>query len=370
MTMPFKSAFQKISNSFITRSALLITQYSLLVVSAPLLGVGADALLGAPPESPKIAVNNRILARINGASISTHDVMKKMDIQFYQQFPEYTSSIPARFQYYQVNWKATLDELIDKELVLADASENKVEVTSGDVRQEMEDLFGPNIIANLHKVGMTFDEAAKIVKGDIMIQRMLGARVHGKAYRMVTPAMIKNTYEQYIQDPKHARPSVWRYRVISIRDRNSQKAEAVGDAAYRLLSEEAIPLDKLVDTLQERKLMTRKTKVNISEEIENNEKEIAESYKEALSPLAVGGYSTPSTHKSRNDEKEVTRIFYLVDMKPGGMPTFRELESKIKNKLLNDSINSESDLYIQKLRLYFHADDHKISDDFQPFNLK
>ena len=63
-----------------------------------------------------------------------------------------------------MNWKYVLQELIDKELILGDAEEKKVAITAGDVRQEMENMFGPNIIANLDKIGLSMDEALKIVR--------------------------------------------------------------------------------------------------------------------------------------------------------------------------------------------------------------
>src|SRR5205085_3839907 len=116
-----------------------------LFVQTQVQGVTGEHLLYAPEDDKRIIVNNRILAKVNGKALSVYDIMKKMDLLFYRAFPEYTSSTVARFQFYEMNWQAVLRDLIDKELIIADADENKVEVSSGDVRQEMETLFGPNI---------------------------------------------------------------------------------------------------------------------------------------------------------------------------------------------------------------------------------
>src|SRR5262249_17801417 len=150
----------------------------------------------AQEDKAHIVVNNRILARINEKAISVVDLMKKLDVLFYREFPQYTSSKVARYQFYQANWKNVLQELIDKELILADAEENKLPISSGDVRQEMEQLFGPNIIANLDKVGLSFDDAWKIVQGDITIRRMMYMRVNAKAMRQVTPQDVWAAYEE------------------------------------------------------------------------------------------------------------------------------------------------------------------------------
>src|ERR1700730_13068687 len=85
--------------------------------------IAQDGILYGPEDNARIVVNNRILAKVNGKEISVFDVMKKMDMLFYRQFPEYTSSMQARFQFYQVSWKRVLQDLIDKELIMADAEE-------------------------------------------------------------------------------------------------------------------------------------------------------------------------------------------------------------------------------------------------------
>ena len=119
------------------------------------LAHGADMYVMGQSRERHVNVNNRILAVVNGKPLSVYDVMKKMDVHFYRQFPEYASSAEARHQFYQAQWKNMLRDLVDKELILADAESAKVEVSAGDVRQEMENMFGPNIIANLDKLGMT-----------------------------------------------------------------------------------------------------------------------------------------------------------------------------------------------------------------------
>src|SRR5262249_20356447 len=114
-------------------------------------------------ENKKIFVNNRILAKVNGKAISIMDIMKKMDLLFYKQFPQYAGSTEARHQFYSLYWKNALQDSIDKELIMADAKEAKLEVTGGEIRQELEALFGPNIIANLDKAGISYDDAAEMI---------------------------------------------------------------------------------------------------------------------------------------------------------------------------------------------------------------
>lgn len=342
--------------------------------------LGFSSLTAANPEDPvlmdqdlTISVNNRILARINGKALTTYDIMKKMDLSFYHYYPEYASSIAARYQYYQMSWKYVLDEMINKELVLADAAENKIEVSGGDIRQEMEFIFGPNIIANLDKAGITFDEATKIVQGDLVLRRTIGARVNSKVVRLVTPIKVRKAYEEFIQDPNNARLTTWRYQVVTIRDRTPEKAEELADKAYRLLIEQAVPIDRLTDTMKDQKLLGRKSKVIVSEEIQNNEKEVSPAYQRILADMDSGMYSQPSSHKSRTDNTTVYRIFYVKEKVPGSMPTFQEVENSLKEKMLNDILDEETKLYVQRLKQHFHVRDSDlqamIPADYQPFIL-
>ena len=44
------------------------------------------------------------------------------------------------------NWQHFLREMVDKELIVADAKENKMQLSHGDIREELEKNFGLNII--------------------------------------------------------------------------------------------------------------------------------------------------------------------------------------------------------------------------------
>lgn len=342
-----------------------------------LLLIGSYELNGASftqQEPHQILVNNRILARVNGKSISTYDVVRKLDLLFYREFPEYLDYLPGRFQFYQVNWHTILEELINKELILADAQEHKIEVTAGDIREEMQTLFGPNIIANLDKAGMTFDEASKIVQGDIIIQRLLNFKVNAKALRAVTPSKVRKAYDDFILDPKNASLTQWRYQVVTIRDRTPKKSEDLANQAFKLLSEENVSLDKLIATMKDRKLMGRRAKVTVSNEIKNHEGELSETYKAILTNLEPGKFSTPSVQKSRAENTTVYRIYLLKEKTPGGVPSYKDMESKLKEKLLNDAAEAETNLYMEKLRSHFHFRkqdlDAFIPADYKPFSLQ
>lgn len=324
-----------------------------------------STLLGAPSHPEHLIVNNRVIAKVNGKAISVIDLMKKMDIVFYKEFPQYTSIPEARYQFYQANWKSMLKELINKELILADAEENKLQVGSGEVRQEMENLFGPNIIGNLDKIGMTFDEAWKIIQGDIQLHRMLYIRVNSKASRDVTPKTVYANYEEYAKE--NSVLDQWGYRVVSIRHKDSSVGAATANIAYQLLTIECIPLSELAENLKNHS-STGKSSVNISELFVHTEKEMSPAYKDIIEKMSPKSYSMPIAQKSK-DKSLVFRFFYLDAMTPGGAPSFQASENKIKEKLLSKGLNEKGEAYVKKLYQHFDVQE-MISEGFEPFSLK
>lgn len=322
-------------------------------------------------SSPQqLEVNNRILANVNGKLISVVDVMKKMDILFYQQFPEYIDNIEARYQFYQFQWKRTLQDLIDKELILADAEENKLPISNGDVRQEMESLFGPNIIANLDRLDMSYEQAAEMLRGDILLRRMLYMRVNAKAMRVVTPQKIRSAYEAYAEE--NHRPEKWNYQVISFRAADPSVGAKVAKEARNLLTAAETSVGQLTQELNMIGAAER-TKVNVSDDFTMTAKELNPAHLEVLQQLATGDFSAPVEQKSR-DNSIVYRIFHLKEKDEGGAIPFKEMEKKLEDKLLNEAIDAESRKYLKKLREHYGVSENQlnemVSEDFKPFVLK
>lgn len=355
------------------KTKLIISLIFSSIALAAVCEAKAENSLLTGSKEPQIAVNNRILAKANGKAISVIDLMKKMDMLFYRQFPQYTSSAQARYQFYLANWKSVLSEMIDKELIMADAEESKLVVNAGDVRQEMETLFGPDIINNLDKIGLTFDEAYQMVLADITIRRMMYFRVQSKAITQATPQKIREYYEQIAKN--NIRDNEWIYRVITIRHRDSTKAAETANTIQILLKEDNVSIDDLLAKLKERTSEpSRQPTVTVSEEFHTNEKELSDSFKKTLITLTPDSYSIPISQKSRADNSTVVRIFYLKTMTPGGVVPFKELEWKIKDKLVEDAIEKETKAYLTKLRQHFDVQEgmiqELISSDYQPFVLK
>lgn len=332
-----------------------------------------ESMMFASEDSKKIAINNRILANVNGKAISVLDVMKKMDIQFYRSFPQYTSSTPARFQFYQLHWKKILQDLIDKELIMADAADNKLQVTNGDVRQDMEQLFGPNIHENLHKVGVSYPEAWKSVYDDIVIKRMIYIRSTSKALKRVTPQVVQTAYQEFAK--ANMRPDQWIYSVISIRDKDKKIGADAAQIVYRLLTDNQnpVPMKDLVEKARSITTVAPTTKITVSEEFSHDDPVISASYKESLLKLTSGSFSHPEAQTSRADGSTVYRIFYLKEWKQGGPIPFQEVGDKIKERLLEQAAAEETEAYLKRLHKHFDVHECHLEEigeeKFEPFHL-
>jgi hypothetical protein len=85
----------------------------------------------------------------------------------------------------------------------------------------------------------------------------------------------------------------------------------------------------------------------------------------------VGDYSEPLSQTSRNDQSSVSRIFYLKDRIKKALPSFEQMEAKIKDALLDKEFEKQQQLYITKLRerAGYNNLSESLPADFQPFTL-
>src|SRR5580700_6510233 len=136
-------------------------------------------------ESQELIVYNRILAKVNDKTISVIDVMKKMDLFLQKYYPQLTHSKLARYQFYSSQWREYLAQMIDQELMIADAEKLEVKVTDAEVREELLNRFGPSIMSVLSDLGLTYDETRSMIHDDLLVQKMIWFRVNSKALAKV-----------------------------------------------------------------------------------------------------------------------------------------------------------------------------------------
>jgi hypothetical protein len=359
--IPFQSMFKK-------------TVFAVLSLAA------AHAVHPAVPPNPgmppveqvrEIVVQNRILTKVNGKNISVLDVMKKMDVFLSQNFPQYMDSKTARFQFYSTQWRPTLMKMVNQELMLADAEKLSekvpaIKVSDGDTREEIQTRFGPNVMATLDKLGITYDEAREMVQQDLTVQKMQWVRVTSKVVQKVTAKEVKNAYVKFLKEnpPKEN----WKYQFLTIRSADETAGQALASklAAFKEKAENSLTV--AADLFKEQLPPEEAPMITVSQEFDQEEKELSEANREVLSSLEKGTWSAPVVQLSRDGTK-VVRIFHLKGHTKHKPPVFTAVANELKNNLLNETFEEENNVYVAKLHQRFSFDDKslEIPPHFEPF---
>lgn len=331
-----------------------------------LLAVLIPLYAPASEEHEQIMVHNRILARIGDTVISVLDVVKKMDVYLARNYPQLSQSPISRYQFFTTNWRHVLSQMIDNELILADAKQVQLKISDAEVREALYERFGPNMMPSLDALGISYDEAWQMIYSEMAVQRMSYFRVHSKALQRIGPNDIKAAYKKFLNE--HPPTKRWKYQLLSIRTADQTAGSALAQKAYQLLSER-IPISQVADQLK----MTSGATIQLSEEQDVVDKDLSEPHKKVLLTLQPGNFSIPMTQISRIDQNPVHRIFFLKDYQEINPPPFKELADKLHDELVQNEINKEMPVYLSRLRRRFNVDDLSVEplpSNFQPFSLK
>lgn len=330
----------------------------------------SEELPYAQEDSGHLIVNNRILARVNNKTISVLDLMKKMDVFLAKSYPHLVNSPQARYQFFSSGWRNVLNQMIDTELMLADAEKLELKISDADIREQLHERFGPNIMPTLDKLGITYDEAWQMIYAENAVQRMTWYRVNSKAINKIGPQDIKEAYKKYCL----LNPAVetWKYQVLSIRASDEAKGTNAAAKARENLLKEKVDFQILAQKMKE--LFDSTVTFNVSEEYEVTGKNLSDSHKKILASLPIGSYSEPVTQISRFDQSVVHRIFYLKDHIVSALPTFEEKSEALYETLVQEAIDQETKVYLAKLRERFGFDEKhfqlEIPEDFVPFSFR
>ncbi len=324
-----------------------------------------------PEDHQQLVIHNRILAKVNDKTISVIDVMKKMDLFLQRYYPQYMNSPAARFQYYSSQWKETLNQLVDQELILADAEQLELKISDAEVRETLLERFGPNMMAALDQIALSYEEARQMIYTEMAVQRMMWYRVNSKALNRIGPKAIKDAYFEHCE--QNPPLEEWNYQVLSLRSANQNISAALAQRAANLIHTAATDLLVVSEKLKEQ-VNDESVSVTVSPELTANEKSIAESHKEILKTLKPGMFSEPIAQVSRVDHSIVHRIFYLKDHTIRKPLAFEKLAEQLKDHLLQQAADEESTQYLHRLRSRLGYDEHllleSLPSDFQPFALR
>ena len=326
-------------------------------------------------KSQNLVIQNRILTKVNNKTISVLDVVKKMDIFFTKQYPQYADNPAAKFQFYSSQWKDMLLQMVDQELIIADAEKLELKITDSEVRESLHDKFGPNVMDTLDSLGLSYDEAKTMIYSELVVQRMTWFKVHSKAYNAVNNRDIKSAYATYCE--KNPIKDQWEYEVLSVKAQSEEIAKKIAEKAFELCEE--APSDIAANSDQMKKKLeaefpTQKFTVSLSDSMKTDTKNISKSHNDVLFKLATNAISAPIRQISKADQSAVYRIFHLKEHTQTALPTLRSMYDKLQAQLVQKAADIEYTKYVGKLRKRYGFDtkllEETLPSDFQPFMLK
>lgn len=316
-------------------------------------------------QTNSINFNNRILAIVNGTPISMLDVVKQLDLLFYRKYRDYQTKPEAKVQFYTAHWKEVFSELIDRELVLADAQEKQFTVSQGDVRQEMEEMFGPDLIKNVHEAGLTIPEVRKLLHADITLRRMLFFKVRAKAYASISPQDVAAAYEKLKKEATVHEEVIW--QVISIKG-DPKKSEKVACQ----LAKELKPSDPPTKALNMVKDVEKEgIQLTLSAPFTTARKALSKELSTLFSSLKPQSYSAPISTRGR-DGAVSWKIYFLSGVQSCSFPPLQEVETQVREQLVATRVEQMTKEYVVQLHHHFGVDIEEINKalrGYEPFKV-
>jgi hypothetical protein len=328
------------------------------ILGAALIASSQQAPPLPPEQIHEIIIHNRILTRVNEKNITVLDVVKQMDVFLRQNLPHYLESNTARYHFYKTHWRTSLQQLIDNELMAADAESKEIKISDGDVREEIQARFGPNVMKTLDQLGLSYEEARKHVHQEMLVQKIQGFRVTSKVLQKVSSQTIKDAYQQFVHD--HPPKNLWKYQFVTIRSADPTLSETLISLKEKSGGDLATAIDLLTADQQ--------TTVSLSQEFETEDKSLSQTHREILAKLKQGDWSLPAS-QSGHDGTTTLRIFHLKAHTHEKPPAFTTLANNLRMQLLNHIADEEMQTYRAKLYKRFNFDDQSldIPPQFEPF---
>ena len=314
---------------------------------------------------PSIVVENKVLATVRDQIITVLDVSKKMDMIFYQQFPQYRGISEAKYEFYRANWRRIFQELVDRQLILSMAEEKHFEVTNGDIREEMEEIFGPNAMLNLYEEGLLLHDVEEMMKADILLRRALSFYVHSPVVAAVTPSVLRVAYKKCVEGLKEKYGWVW--RSVTVRFKEGDCPKTIADQVWERLQKDHRTVEQVSAE------MGKGYEVVASSSFRSEKSEVAPGVQAILEQLQVQTFSEPQPFTSRSDQRQGWRCYIVDERVSAAIPPFEELEPALRHEIADPVIEKRTIEFFEDLRKEYGVKQLLSSEEllaFEPFLLK
>lgn len=345
--------------------------FTLLIISfcSSIYAAGTTGPLGNPTDIKEIIVQNRILVEINKKPISVLDVVKQMDNFLHRYYPQYADSKLAKYHYYKGYWRETLEQMIDNELMIADAENLKITISPTEVREEIHRRFDPNVLERLEQLNLSYEEIKDLITKDLLIQKIQWFRVMSKVHQKITAEELKKSYHDHLN--KYPPKNSWQYQFVNIRIENKTLALEIAEKLNLLKDKAENDLSKAFELFSSQNSEKILQGIYISQDLDLEERMLSPQHLSVLQSIKPNNWSNPVWQTDR-DGSFVLRIFHLKNHQRDETPPFESLLPQLKQDLLQRYAFEESEKYTKKLRDRFGYSENSLSipKHFEPFVIK
>ena len=322
---------------------------------------------GETPQDHRssIVMENKVLATVRDQIITVFDVVKKMDMIFYQQFPQYRGVPEARCEFYRANWRRIFQELVDRQLIISMAEEKHFDVTNGDIREELEEIFGPNAMMNMYEEGLSLHDVEEMMRADILLRRALSFYVHSPVISSVTPSVLRTAYEKRIEELKGGYGWVW--RSATVKSKSGDCPEGVAKQMWSLLQKSHCTIEQISAELG------NGYEVVLSQPFRSEKSEVAPTVQAVLEQLQPQTFSEPQPFTSRSDPRQGWRCYIVDERFSVKVPSFEELEALLQNEIASPVITVRTAEFFEDLRKQYGVKHLLSAEELQalePFHMK
>ena len=328
-----------------------------------LLGVNVS-LFSSQGAKAAITVDNRVLATVRDQIITVHDVSKKLDMVFYKTYPQYRNSPEARCEFYKANWRKMLEDLIDRELVLTWAEERQFQVSNGDLRQELEEMFGPDVMINLYESGLSLHDVQEMLRADILMRRVLYSFVRVPVLATITPRDVRALYVAKAKEASSQEIFCW--KSVSIKEKGQDCSKKTAESVLNMFRKDHLDLQVVL------KKLPQNVEVTQSQLFRLDKKDIAPHIYDILSKLEIGAYSDLVSVADKQEGQKGWRFYVLEAKEKGKLPPLVDIEEELRGELAYPEIEKKTRALLDDLRTQYQVTQLIPANEmvaFEPFSV-
>lgn len=323
------------------------------------------SLCSGVEQEVRVQPDRRVLARVRDSVITVADVLKKMDLVFYQQFPQFRSLLKERAKFYEMHWKRVLQDLVERRLMLILAEENHFEISHGDVREELENMFGPNVLLALYEAKVPLDDASEMVRQDIMMRRLFTFYVRSAVLNSVTPQKIRERYEEKYGKEKPQEKISW--SILSLKSPEDVDSRAI-------MAKVIASLNEKTSTLEDQKAaLPEKCEITVSPLFITEKSQISTSLRPILEAAEQNQWTSPFQIKDSKSGVLKWVSYRVTGRSLGEKVSLAAVEDEIREELLSPILEERRKSFIDDLMKKYDvsfAMNEKEMDLYIPFRLE